>query len=173
MNFRQAAILWRRQAPDHAARRASLPQGAEQPGGEFTFAIPEARANPARISVDRIAAAFRLDLLSRPKPLRPLQIKSLRLPDPILPPGRHGRMDDRRPRDRLKFRSQLPRACTSNNVTVSDLVHARLFSAANHRRHGQPVDPNSPIPTGRSGGFQRKRGRREGVPIVSHATWSR
>lgn len=102
------------QAPDHAARRASLPQEPEQPGGEFTFAIPEARANPARISVDRIAAAFRLDLLSRSKPLCPLQIKSFRLPDQILSPRRHSRMDDRRPADRLKFRSQLPRACTSN-----------------------------------------------------------
>jgi len=38
-------------------------------------------------------------------------------------------MDDRRPADRLKFRSQLPRACTSNNVTAPGVRIAAMQGA--------------------------------------------
>jgi putative transposase len=58
-HHRQIAILWRRKTRYHAQYRASIAQGCEQSGGEFSLAPAKTRANDAGVSIGRRPEAIR------------------------------------------------------------------------------------------------------------------
>ncbi|PWJ93766.1 hypothetical protein C8D77_101446 [Mesorhizobium loti] len=74
---------------------ARLRRSDTEPGGEFAPAVSKAGSNATGFPVDRLIAAFRVDLFRRPIPFRPIPDQPLRSPNSNPSTPGHGRVGSR------------------------------------------------------------------------------